>query len=186
MSDRARNWLYTGATLVVIGVLITLGWSQRSRFAPLDRGSVAPGFALVSLEGDTIRLAEQRGRVVLLNFWATWCAPCRWEMPALDRVHRELGAEGLTVLAVNVDAAPGAVDGFGYPGGDVGGFARELGLGFPILLDPSGQVLRRYRVTGLPTTFLIDREGRVVEKVVGPVEWDQPPNSTRIRRLLEI
>lgn len=186
MTDRARNWLYTGTALAVIGVLIMLGWPQRSRFAPLDRGSAAPGFALSSLHGDTVRLADHRGRVVLLNFWATWCAPCRWEMPALERVHRELGPQGLAVLAVNVDAAPGTLDGFGYPGGDVGAFVRELGLDFTILLDPSAQVLRRYRINGLPTTFLIDREGRVVEKMVGPAEWDQPPHSTRIRRLLEI
>ncbi|MBI4409843.1 MAG: TlpA family protein disulfide reductase [Gemmatimonadetes bacterium] len=184
MTERTRNWLLTGILAAALGAWIALGWAQRERFSLVQPGDVAPPFAAPALTGDTVRLEDLRGRVVLLNVWATWCAPCRWEMPALERLSAELAPQGLAVLAVSVDAPLGGVDALGNPGGDVRAFVAELGLTFTVLLDPRAQIQRRYGVTGLPTTFLIGRDGRVVRKVFGPARWDEPPHSADIRALL--
>ncbi|MBI4545952.1 MAG: TlpA family protein disulfide reductase [Gemmatimonadetes bacterium] len=185
MSERVRSWLLAGVTTAVLVVLIAVGWKQRDRFAPLELGSRAPQFTAASLAGGAASLEDFEGRVVVLNFWATWCAPCRREMPALERLYQELQPQGLEVVAISVDAVPGQLDGLARPGGDVRAFVAELGLSFPVLLDPQGEVERRYGVTGLPTTFVIDRTGRVHRKVLGPAEWDQAPWSDLIRNLLQ-
>lgn len=117
-------------------------------------GAAAPDFSLPGLTGESIRLSDLRGQVVLVNFWTTWCPPCREEMPALQQVYERLGERGLVVLGVNwtqVDD-PQAVE----------PFARELGLTFPILLDRYGAVSEElYQILGLPTSILIDRDGTV-------------------------
>lgn len=185
MSGRVQGWLIRGVVTVALGIMVALGWTERERFTPVEARRRAPAYAAPSLTGDTVSLEALRGRVVLLNIWATWCPPCRWEMPALERLHRELHDEGLEVVAVSVDAAPGELDFVGKPGGDVRALVRDLGLTFTILLDPQGEVQRRYGVVGLPTTFLVGRDGRVVERVLGPARWDEPPHADRIRELLE-
>jgi peroxiredoxin len=181
---RGTAVLWTALVVVAAG-LVWLGWLNRDRFAPVDIGSRAPDFTLPDLAGRQISLSDLRGRVVLLNLWATWCPPCVEEMPSLQQLQDRLGAEGLSVVAISVDAAPGTPGPFGEPGGDVEAFAREFGIEFTILLDPAAGVQRRYNVTGLPTTFLIDREGRVVERVLGARDWDSAPMAARIRQLLE-
>jgi cytochrome c biogenesis protein CcmG/thiol:disulfide interchange protein DsbE len=180
-----RNRLVTGGVLVGVGVLIAIGWAQRDRFAPTEVGARAPEFTARSLEGDSLSLESLRGQVVLLNFWATWCAPCRREMPSMQRLYRELKSRGLEVVAVSVDAAPGGVEALAAPGGKVREFVEEYGLTFRVLLDPNGKVEQRYRATGLPTTFLIGRDGRIRDKVIGGVEWDEPAYAERVRRLLD-
>ena len=112
-------------------------------------GAEAPDFTLPDLEGRPVSLVDERGSVVLLNFWATWCEPCRAEMPLFDRIYRERKAEGMVVLAVNFDE----------PRDQVISFRDDLGLSFPILLDPGARVQKLYRVRGYPTSFWIDREG---------------------------
>ena len=122
-------------------------------------GFLAPDFSVETLEGDVLTLSDLRGRPVILNFWATWCPPCRAEMPALERVHRELGAEGLQIVAVNAtsqDTRAAAAD-----------FAAAYGLSFEIGLDSNGEVQRSYLVRALPTTFFIDRQGEIREVVLG-------------------
>lgn len=114
-------------------------------------GSVAPDFTLRSQDGKNLKLSEYRGQVVLINFWATWCAPCRQELPLLNRLHEQYGKAGFTLLGVNVDDQPqAALD-----------MARQLKLGFPVLLDSKKQVTRRYDVDSMPSTLLIDRDGKV-------------------------
>jgi peroxiredoxin len=178
----ALPWVSAGLLAIAV---VWLGWLNRDRFAPVDVGSRAPDFTLPDLAGRPVSLSDLHGRVVLVNLWATWCPPCVEEMPALQRLHERLDPEGLTVLAISVDAAPGTTGPFGEPAGDVEGFAREFGIDFTILLDPEQSVQRRYAVTGLPTTFLIDRDGRLVERVLGAREWDAEPMVRRIRELLE-
>lgn len=184
-STRMRSWLINGATIVALGAVIAIGWAKRKETAPVGQGSIVPEYTALALDGDSVSLDELRGRVVLLNVWATWCPPCRWEMPAMQRLHQSLHAEGLEVVAVSVDARPGEVDHYGRPGGDVAKMVDELGLDFRVLLDPRGTVQRRFGVQGLPTTFVIDREGRVARKVMGPVHWDASPYLDLIRELLE-
>jgi cytochrome c biogenesis protein CcmG, thiol:disulfide interchange protein DsbE len=173
-----------GGIALVIVALVAWGWVNRSRYAPVDTGSRAPDFTAATLTGDSIALSSYRGRVVLLNLWATWCTPCRWEMPSMERLHNELKADGLEVVALSVDAEPGKLDALAHYGGDVAGFVEELGLTFEILRDPEGAVLDRYGVSGLPTSFLIDREGRVQRRIVGPAQWDDDEHVAMVRELL--
>lgn len=151
---------------------------------PLRVGAPAPDFRLVQLhavgEGadapGTAGLGEYRGRVVFLNFWATWCPPCRDEAPSLDRLYRAFRNRGFEVLAVSIDSAEALES--------VRTFRGELGLSFPILLDPSQRVYTAYQSTGVPETFVIDPEGRIVERVVGPRDWDHPRYAALVERLL--
>lgn len=183
MSERLKSWLVTGTVLAAVAVLAAIGWTQRDRFGPADVDSRAPNFTARSLDGKPVSLASFRGRVVLLNIWATWCAPCVWEMPALERLYRELRSEGFVVVAVSVDAdAPAGLE---SPAAKVRAFVEERDLSFPVLLDPAGTVQRLYQVVGLPTTVLIDREGRIRSKFLGPARWDEMPHAARVRRLLE-
>ena len=177
MNERTERWLIRGTVLALFVTFVSLAWLNRGRFAPLDTGAVAPAFAYPTLEGDTLALADLRGSVVMLNVWATWCTPCVREMPAMQRMYAELQDEGLRIVAVSVDA-PGTRR-------DVRSFVDELGLTFDILLDPSGGIEHAYGVTGLPTTYLIDREGHIRHKVIGITEWDEPEHMATVRALLD-
>lgn len=111
----------------------------------------APDFTLRTADGSNLRLAEQRGRVVLVNFWATWCAPCRQEMPLLNQLYQKYQASGFTLLGINIDAdSRNAVS-----------VANKLGVSFPVLLDGEKSVSKLYDLTSMPSTLLIDRDGKV-------------------------
>jgi len=118
---------------------------------------------------------DQVGQVVLLNFWATWCAPCREELPTLETLHQELGDEGLAIVGVNVD-----------PGGEERAvrFAEQAGLSFQILPDPEQRVARSYGVLGYPTTVVIDRSGRIALSELGAWDWSHPDAVAWLRELL--
>lgn len=182
---KARKQIATAAIVALVAVLSALIWINRDQFTPLDVGSRAPDYQARSLEGDTVSLSSFAGDVVVLNVWATWCRPCVIEMPALQRLHEELGDQGLRVVAVSVDAPQGVIGPFGEPGGNVSEFIADLGLTFTVLHDPSGGIESRYQVNGLPTTYVIDREGRIQRKVLGAREWDEPPLADQIRQLVE-
>lgn len=111
----------------------------------------APDFTLPSLGGPNLRLQEQRGRVVMINFWASWCGPCRVEMPHLARLYEQYRKAGFTVLAVNIDEDPHKA----------ASLARQLGMRFPVLLDTDKKVSRLYDLSTMPSTVLVDRDGRV-------------------------
>jgi peroxiredoxin len=144
--------------------------------APVGEGHPAPGFRLPSLDGGEVALGDLRGRVVLVNFWATWCKPCEDEMPAMQRLYTALGAgEGFELLAVSVDESDD----------EVRAFRDRLALGFPILRDPGKRAANAYHTFRFPESWLIDAEGTVVARYVGPREWDDPVYVERIRRLIE-
>lgn len=172
-------WTLIGAAAVVI-----VAWVGRERYRPVITGSVAPEFRMERLGGGEVALSDLEGRVVLVNVWATWCAPCLQEMPSMQRLYEALADDGLEILAVSVDAALGETDAFGRPGGDIQAFTEMLGLTFPVLENPSGDIQRLYQTTGVPESFLIDKDGVIVKKVAGPTEWDAPQNRELIRRLL--
>ena len=137
-------------------------------------GTKPPDFGGRTAKGGTVSLAGLRGKVVLLTFWATWCSECRPEMPVFEQLHRDFAAEGLRVLGINVREG----------GPVIRTYAKELGLTFPLLLDPKGEIQASYGVVGLPTTFLIGRDGRGVALAVGPREWSSPPARAIVQALL--
>jgi peroxiredoxin len=142
---------------------------------PLGRGSPAPDFSLSRLEdGTPLSLDALRGRAVLLNFWATWCKPCEEEMPAMARLYRALQPQGLELVAISVDQGRE----------EVARFQERLALPFPILLDPEKRAARAYQTFRFPETFLIDREGVILERYIGPKDWDAPAYVERLQRLL--
>ena len=149
------------------------------------RGGPTPGLELRDLDGRGHRLADYRGKVVLVNFWATWCAPCVKEMPALQRLHENLAPQGLRIVAVSVDPAPSPLTPPGPFGISVRDFVERFGLTFTVLHDPTGRIQRVYQSPGLPSTYIIDRMGRIRKKVVGAAAWDEPRFADEIRRLLE-
>ena len=143
---------------------------------PVGRGSPAPGFELRRLADDSrIRLDALRGRVVLINFWATWCKPCEDEMPAMERLYQALREDGLELLAISVDADRE----------EVARFQQRLQLSFPILLDPDQKVARAYQTFRYPESLLVGPDGVVVGRFVGPKAWDAAAYVERIRRLLD-
>lgn len=156
-----RGWMAGAAVLAAGLVLILLGDEIPD---PITRGSEAPDFELRTLvEGRTLALSQLRGQVVLLNFWATWCKPCEDELPSMERLYRALsGGDGsFELLAVSVDENAEAVQ----------VFRERYSISFPILLDPEQRVSRLYQTQGFPESLLIDRQGRVVERYVGPRDW---------------
>jgi peroxiredoxin len=133
-----------------------------------------PEFSGLTADNKTASLAGLRGRVIVLNFWATWCLECRTEMPDFERLHREFGAQGLSVLGINAREGVAAVR----------EYSKELGLTFPLVLDGRGEINRAYGVIGLPTTFLIGRDGRAVALAIGPRDWAGAPARAIIQALL--
>ena len=169
---------------VVAAVTVVVAWVGRENYQPIITGSEAPDFTATNMGGERVNLSDYRGRVVLVNIWATWCAPCREEMPSMQRLYEALSDTDFEILAVSIDAQAGQDDAFGRPGGDLQAFAQEMGLTFPILHDPEGRIERTYQTTGVPETFLIGRDGVIYKKVAGGTEWDAPLNQDLVRRLL--
>ncbi len=121
----------------------------------------APDFTLENVKGGRTTLSQHRGKVVLVNFWASWCPPCREELPSMERLAKSLPRDQFILLAINVDKKSSAA-------------FRNASPSFEILLDPEGAVQSRYRVAQLPTTFVVDGQGMVRNRVVGALEWDDP------------
>ena len=139
-----------------------------------SRSTAPPEFTGRTPAGRKISLSSMQNKVVLLNFWASWCLECRPEMPAFEKLHREFAAQGLAVIGINARETSATIR----------EYAKELGLTFPLLLDGSGKINSSYGVIGLPTTFLIGRDGRAVALAVGPREWNGNPSRELIRALL--
>jgi peroxiredoxin len=145
-------------------------------FALSTRGpALAPDFAVPDLNGQAVRLSALRGKVVVVNVWTTWCPPCRQEMPSMERLAAHFRGRDFQLLAVSQDEDDKE---------KVAAFVRELGLSFPVLIDPQRQVGERFGVWGYPETFVIDRNGYVVERVIGPREWDSPASLASLEALI--
>ncbi|HEX6558791.1 MAG TPA: TlpA disulfide reductase family protein [Longimicrobiales bacterium] len=154
VNKRARLALLLGAAC---GALAACGEQPP---LPGDVGAAAPAYAAASLAGDSIRLSGLRGRVVLLNVWATWCIPCRREIPELQALHQQYSGRGLQVLGVSVDEAGSAQD--------VADFVRDFSMTYDVVRDPGNRISALFRTPGVPSSFLIDRAGVVRWRRVGP------------------
>lgn len=128
----------------------------------ITRGQIAPDFELQTMDGETVRLSDYRGERVFINFWATWCPPCRAEMPDMQKIHED--GEG-KVLAVNLTHTEKSPD-------DASEFAKELGLTFPILMDTTGNLAEQFNVVAYPTSYMIDSDGRIQFVAMGAMNYD--------------
>ena len=143
---------------------------------PLQEPLEAPEFTLQDMDENPVSLADFKGKVVLLNFWATWCPPCRREMPSMERVYQKLKDEGFVVVAVNQWEDPDHV--FAYTG------QLSVNPTFPLVFDLDSKIAEAYRVKGLPTTYLIDPQGRIRYQAIGGREFDHPEVEALIRSLM--
>ena len=137
-------------------------------------GFLAPDFSLVNLKGNRESLKDHLGEVVLINFWATWCVPCRIEMPSLEKLYRRFRSQGFTILAVSIDKAGGVEE-----------FIEERKLSFPILLDKDGQAEKLYHSHTIPITYVISRSGHITAKVDGAKNWASPETLEAVEYLLK-
>ena len=173
--------------LVVLVVVVAFGLiSQRRGCAPRPlappplpdaraEGAAAPGFVLPGVDGARHALADHAGKVVFLNFWATWCPPCREELPVLQQLHETLAGEGLHVLAVSVDTTSTE---------SVASFVARHGVDFSVLHDADSEIARSYGVRAYPTSVLIDRRGRVAYRLASAWDWTDPAALAWLRTLL--
>lgn len=167
----AAGWVVRGLALWL--AMAVLSCSEGPRKPELGRP--APDFTLSGLDGTTYRLADLRGKVVFVNLWATWCPPCRHEMPSMIRLYERFRGQGLEILAVSEDTDEA----------ELRRFVRAYGLPFPVLRDEGKKVYDLYRATGLPETHLIDRDGMLRASIIGPFDWGGPETVGRVRELLE-
>ena len=174
---------YAFAILGAFAVVL-LAWVARDFYQPLIPGARAPVFEVPNLQGEPVSLEDHRGKIVLVNIWATWCPPCREEMPSMQRLYEEFQGEDFEILAVSVDAPTGQRGPDGRVGGDVVEFTESMGLTFPILHDESGKLQYTYQTTGLPESFLLDRNGVIQRRIAGGTIWDAEQHKQMIRRLI--
>ena len=180
MRLKQRRILYI--TILLAGLVWTYvsadqeGTTTAGQIPAPREGFLAPDFTVETLEGESVQLSDFRGKVVLVNLWATWCPPCQAEMPAMQRMYVEYKEQGFTILAVNMtyQDSPSAI----------APFAKDNNLTFPILLDKSGSVAKGYQLRSLPSSFFIDRFGIVQEVVIGG-PMAEALLRTRIESLLE-
>ena len=181
------SWLAVRAGLLAFGLLVAAvvgaaGADQpalASLLKTLDlRGYTSrpapPRFSGSTLDARPLSMVEHRGTVIVLNFWATWCLECRSEMAVLERLRREFSSRGLAIIGVNARENKEAVR----------RYAKELGLTFPLVLDPDGEINALYGVIGLPTTFVVGRDGRAIAFAIGPRRWESAPARALIGALL--
>ncbi len=146
------------------------------RVSQMKGGKSAPDFSLPDLQGRKIGLRQFRGKIVFLNFWATWCGPCKEEMPFLEILHKQFKGKDFVLLTISVD----------YEGArPVQEFIRKQGYTFPVLLDPKSEVLDLFEVKGIPTTFLIDKKGKMIGRAIGSRDWKCQEAISLISALVE-
>ncbi len=174
----SKQWIVVGAIVAgLVGGAVAL-----ARYGPeVDRvevGAKAPDFRAIDLAtGDSVSFREHyRGAVTLVNVWATWCLPCRVEMPAMEQVYQQLAPRGFKIAAVSIDE--------GSPE-DVRAFGQGLNLSFDLLQDRSTAVQQIFQTTGVPESFLINKDGIIVKRIIGAHDWNSPVNRALVERLLD-
>ena len=180
MTQRQQWGIVAGIVLLLAGVLAAGVHFLGDELFPVSVGSKAPPIEGVTLDGKKTpkKLADYSDKVVLLNVWATWCEPCRVEMPSIEKLHKEFASKGLAVVAISVDD-PGAEQ-------RILDFVKEYGLTFEVLHDPRQVTTRNYQITGYPETFIIARDGTIRRKLIGAADWSSDANRALIRELLGV
>ena len=164
--------------IVAISVVVVLiaVFAKKSSFELVVAGTQAMDFQLPDLDGKTRSLGEFKGKVVFLNFWATWCKPCEEEMPSMQQLHAALQGKPFEIVAVSIDKDGAEA---------IREFVKKYGVTFTVLHDRKGRIKELYKTTGVPETFIIDQNGVIAEKVWGPRDWTKMSNISAIAELLE-
>jgi peroxiredoxin len=170
--------ILSGGIVLLLSVTLMLPWALASAdraglLSPVEDRPEAPEFELQGPDGETYRLSQWRGQPVIVNFWATWCPPCRAEMPSMQRAWEQLQAEGVQLIAINV----------GEEVGEIQAFLEQAPVSFPLPMDADMRVSQAWPMTGLPTTFVVDADGRLAYKAQGEREWDDPALLDLVRAL---
>ncbi|KAF0218609.1 MAG: alkyl hydroperoxide reductase/Thiol specific antioxidant/Mal [Geobacteraceae bacterium] len=150
---------------VLLVILMFAVCSCAKEQAPPKEGGIAPDFKLKNIAGEEVRLADLRGKVVFLNFWATWCPPCREEIPSMVRLNTAMAGKPFQMLAVSIDEGGKEA---------VESYFKQAGVTLPALLDPQQATGKRYGITGVPETFIVDKKGVILKKIIGPMDWSDP------------
>lgn len=169
LSRRLRLFCITWVLIAVAPA----AFGDEAALTPVEGEPMAPDFALQGPQGELYRLADLRGQPLIVNFWATWCPPCRAEMPAMQRAWEQLQEEGIGVIAINV----------GEDAETIETFVEQVPVSFPLPMDTDSAVTQRWPLRGLPTTFVVAPDGRLVYKAAGEREWDDPSLLDRVRAL---
>lgn len=162
---------------IIFAMAFAVVWLQSAKYEPLTVGKEAPNFSLPDLNDKPVQLSDYRGKVVFLNFWATWCKPCQEEMPSMEQLYKKYEKDGLVILAVSIDRVTTKKD--------VPTFVKNMSLTFPVLIDSWGQTDKRYKLMGVPETYVIDQVGILREKVIGPRDWTRTDNLKVIDQLIK-
>ena len=175
-----RQQLAIGALVLGVTAAIAYGATHylRKELFPVALGSKAPDFVAYTLDSipKEKKLSDYRGQVLMINVWATWCLPCRVEMPSIEALHRSYAPKGLKIVAVSID------DQGTEPA--IRSFARQYGLTFEILHDPKGRITNDYDITGYPETFIIGKDGVIRKKLMSATDWNSPEARALVDRLL--
>jgi len=166
---KVLNW---AALLGAAALILLFAMPSYRQGGPSPVGSTASDFTF-ERDGKPTRLSDLRGTVVVLNFWATWCPPCVDEMPALNRLHAKMNADGVMVLGISIDENADAYS----------RFLSEYQIAFPTFRDPSQKIAADYGTSKWPETYIIGRDGKIARKIIGPQEWDNPVMIEYLKRL---
>jgi len=160
-----------GSLLLIVGG--ALAQHPGSGLTQMEGAPPAPGFELPDLDGEKHHLSDYRGKVVIVNFWATWCPPCRAEMPSMQRAWQQLQKEGIQMLGIDV----------GEDEETIFQFLGDYPVEFPLLMDSDSSIIEKWGVRGLPTTYVIDPQGRIIYRAIGGREWDDSELLKMVRAL---
>ena len=171
-----RGAIFLLVAVIALAVLFLLKQNNSYlKFSPLETGRPAPNFTLPGLDGKMVSLSNYQGHVVLVNIWATWCPPCVDEMPSMERLYQELKDENFEIVAISIDQMGAEA---------VAPFMKKNNLSFTALLDPEGTIKSTYQITGVPESFIVNKKGILVEKIIGPRNWADPAAVRYLRDLI--
>ena len=159
--------------LVTFIAVSTSALSESEPLHEVEGSPLASDFTLIDMEGKRHRLSDYRGKVVIVNFWATWCPPCRFELPSMEKAYHILKQQDVVMLAITV----------GEDSDTIFNFTADYPVTFPLLLDKSAEVINKYPVIGLPTSYIINPQGKIVYRIIGTREWTDPDLLNKITRL---
>jgi cytochrome c biogenesis protein CcmG, thiol:disulfide interchange protein DsbE len=179
MTGRQQLGVVAAVLIAVAAIGFGITRVLGNELTPLGAGTRAPDFHAVTLDTPPVQksLADYKGQVVLINIWATWCQPCRVEIPSIERLYQTYGPKGLKVVAVSIDD-PGTESA-------IRAFVRDMRMSFQVLHDPTGGIERAYQATGYPETVIVGKDGVIRKKIAGATDWDSEGNRRLIERLLE-